>query len=110
MPSFRERKRYVVFEIISKKESSAENFSRAFEKAASKLFGEFGKAKINSKVLIDKWNQKAQIGIMRVNRESVDYARAVFCAMDKIGRSAVIVRSLGVSGTLRKAERKYNNS
>lgn len=107
LPSLRERKRYIVFEVISKKEINGDAVAKALYDAAEQFFGSFGAAKMALKMMMDKWDKKAKKGIVRVNRASVNHAKALFCLMEKISKSPVIIRSLGASGTLKKAERKY---
>ncbi len=107
LPSMKERKRYIAFEVISKNEVSGESVDSALGRSLSGFFGEFGKSGIAMKMLMDKWNKNFQRGILRVNRKYANHAKALFCATNKIGRSSVIIRSLGVSGTIKKAERKY---
>ncbi len=107
LPSMKERKRYIVFEVVSKTPVGFEGIAKALHNAANGLFGEMGRAKMALKPMGDVFDAGLQRGIVRTNREYVNHARAAFCMVRRIGKSPAIVRSLGVSGTLKKALRKY---
>lgn len=105
IPSLRERKRYLVFEIISKaKVSATEAYAKIFESARDFL-GNFGLAGAGLIDIKDKY--KNNRGIIRVNHRFVDHMRASFCFIDEIQGKPVIVRSIGASGILKKAQTKY---
>ena len=59
------------------------------------------------RVLKDKWNDSLQIGIIRVNHKALDQVRASLALIEQIDQKPVVVRSIGVSGILKKAEKKY---
>ena len=111
LPSLREKKRYLAFEIISKeKVNDVESVSGAIWDCSLQFLGKMGTAKAGIMVLANKWNQQTQRGIIKVNHKQVDALKASFVFIDRIENSDVIVRSLGVSGILRKAENKFLNN
>jgi ribonuclease P/MRP protein subunit POP5 len=106
LPSLREKKRYLVFEIISKKpikEFSA--ISKAIWKAVLDLSGVLGASKAGIWLLGDKFNKDTQKGIIKVNHKNADLLKAALCTIKQISGTDVIVRSVGVSGILKKTER-----
>ncbi|RMF55386.1 ribonuclease P protein component 2 [Candidatus Woesearchaeota archaeon] len=106
LPSLRENKRYLVFKVISKgKLTDFSKIAKAIELAANKLLGFLGVAKAGIVPLRDKWNQRTQTGIIRVNTKYVDHLKSSLSLINKIGRKSVVIRSLGVSGILKKTER-----
>ncbi|MBI2647534.1 hypothetical protein HYW99_03585 [Candidatus Woesearchaeota archaeon] len=108
LPSLREKKRYLVFEVISKEGiSDFEALSNAIWQCSLQLLGQLGVAKSGLMVLTNKWNQKLQRGIIKVNHKHVDALKASFIFARKIENKEVILRSIGVSGILNKAEKKY---
>ena len=108
MPSLRERKRYLAFEIIS--ETPIKDFNAVskviFDKALEFL-GELGCSEAGINILSDKYDGKKQRGLMRINNKSLDKMKATFALIDQMANQNVIVRSIGASGILKKAEDKY---
>ena len=103
LPSLRERKRYLVFEVISKKRLNSMP-DKDIEKSMRNLHGEIGLGKAGLIFLKNKWNKIKQRGIIKVNYKYVDQLRAALCSFHN---REVIMRSVGVSGILKKAEEKY---
>ena len=69
-----------------------------------KLYGEVGLGKAGLIFLKNKWNKMKQRGIVKIHYKYVDQLRATLCSFHK---KDVIMRSVGVSGILKKAENKY---
>lgn len=108
LPSLREKKRYLVFEVISKEKVTDENaVSDAIWNCSLQFLGKFGTAKAGIIVLSNKWDKDRQRGIIKVSHKYVDALKAALLFADKIENRGVIFRSLGVSGILRKAENNY---
>jgi len=110
LPTLKEKKRYLVFEIIS--ESKINDFSdvsRQILSSCSRFIGEQGMAKAGIIVMHDRWNQQTQQGIARVNNKYVDNLKASLALIKNINSEKVIVRSKGVSGILKKAHNKFMN-
>lgn len=97
LPSLKEKKRYVVFEIISGTQKYPE---KEIKEAFRKLFGEVGLSEAGLIFLKNKWKNKR--GIIRVNHKNVDRLKASFCMV-----KGMTIKSVGVSGTLKKAQEKY---
>ena len=108
LPSLREKKRYLVFEVISKEKiADFENVSNAISHFALQFLGQLMAAKAGIIILNNKWDLRLQRGIMKVNHKYVDALKAALVLATKINGTEVIIRSLGVSGILQKAERNY---
>ena len=103
LPSLREKKRYLVFEVISNKEMTSIP-DKDIEESMRRLHGDIGLGKAGLIFLRNKWNKMLQRGIIKVNYKYVDQLRAALCSVHKGG---AIIRSVGVSGILKKAEEKY---
>ncbi len=103
LPSLREKKRYVVFEIYSKDEFSFGNIKDAIAEAYRNLFGEIGLAKAG----LDFVEFKNNKGILKVGNKELNNVKASFCMVRKINKQDVVLRSLGVSGILNKARSKF---
>lgn len=109
-PSLREKKRYVAFEIISEKPLlDFKKVSASIWQSILSYLGSYGAANAGVWILSDKYNPETQRGLLRVNRKEVEKLKGSFVFIDNIDGTKVIVRSLGVSGILKKAESKYLN-
>ena len=108
LPSLREKKRYLVFEVISKEKiNDINSVSNTIWNYSLQFLGQLGTAKAGLMVLDNKWNSELQRGIIKVSHKHVDALKSALMFADKIDGKNVIFRSLGVSGILNKAERKF---
>lgn len=105
LPSLKEKKRYVVFEIISEEKISSVP-EKEIKEAFMQLFGEIGLGNAGLIFLRNKYSGTK--GIIKVNNKCVDQLKASFCMVKNIGKNKVIIKSVGVSGTLKKAQEKYS--
>jgi ribonuclease P/MRP protein subunit POP5 len=108
LPSLREKKRYLVFEIIS--ENKLDNpsiISKEITEKCSRFLGEMGMAKAGILILNDKYNKEKQKGIIKVNNKMLNELKAALCLIKEINNTQVIVKSAGVSGILKKAQDKF---
>ena len=99
-PTLKEKKRYVAFEVISKKSIGFEAVKSLILKTLKEFFGTFGLAKIGI-TFLEFENKK---GVIRVDNKFVDNLKASFVLMKE---ENIMIRSVGVSGTLKKIRTKY---
>ena len=108
LPSWREKKRYIAFEVLSKSRIKAvSEVSKALWRSHLALAGELGAARAGMLFLNDKYDMQSQRGIIRVSHDQVHHVRASLALVMSIEQQPVIVRSIGSSGVLRKAEGRY---
>jgi len=108
LPSLREKKRYVAYEVISKnKFYDAFHVNKAILDAAKSFLGNIGMARAGIITMSDQWNGDMQRGIIRVNNKHVDDLKASLVFAGNIEGKEAIVRSIGASGILKKAKQKY---
>lgn len=108
LPSLREKKRYIVFEIISKERiSDINSVSKAIFDCSLQFLGQLGLAKAGMITLNNKWDPNLQRGIIKVGHKHVDAVKAALVFAQKIDNKDIIIRSRGVSGILNKAEARY---
>ncbi|MEM4247016.1 MAG: Rpp14/Pop5 family protein [Candidatus Woesearchaeota archaeon] len=104
LPSLREKKRYLAFEIISKNKIKAfSGVSKAIWQGMLSFTGTKGVAQAGILLLPEKYNAVLQKGIVRVSHKHVDDLKAGLATITEIDSTPVIVRSIGVSGSLKKA-------
>lgn len=101
LPSLRQKKRYVVFEIHSPKTFSFSEVKEEAENALRQFLGQLGMAKAG--IMFVKEKYKNQRFILKVNHTMVDECKAGVMLIKKIKNIPVITRSVVVSGTLKKA-------
>jgi ribonuclease P/MRP protein subunit POP5 len=108
LPSLREKKRYLVFEVISdKKLENVNSISKTIMNDCQNYLGEMGMAKAGLMILNNKYNPNMQRGVIKVSHKMVDSLRAALCFVKEIDNQKVIVKSVGISGILKKAQNKY---
>lgn len=106
LPSLKERKRYLVFEVVSKsKLPDFSQISKTLKNTCSRFLGEIGMAKAGFYIMKDKSCKNK--GIIRMNHNMVDSVKAALTMVKDIGGVDVVVQSRGVSGILKKAESKF---
>ena len=69
--------------------------------------GEMGTSRTNIWFVKDMWEEKNQRGLIRCNHKQVEYVRVALALIDRIGDVQVIPFTLGVSGTMKAAKRKF---
>ncbi len=106
LPSLREKKRYLAFEVISNHKKPLNEVEIAIQNSVLSFMGQLGAAKAGIMVLSNKWNHELQRGIIKVNNKHIDNLKA---ALAMTNHDNTIFRSIGVSGVLRKSEEKYLN-
>lgn len=105
LPSERQKKRYLAFEINSEsKISDIKAVSTEMLKAISSFLGT---AKANLKVFTDIWNANKQRGIIRIGHKYVEQLKAALAQIKAIAGQKVTIRSVGLSGTIKKAKLRY---
>ena len=98
-PSKRPKKRYIVFEVISKDLNNDSAIQNAIKKSVFNMLGlKYQQAGI--RFLKSKYRARINRGVFRVNN---DYARVLINALKKNKQ----LKTVGMSGILKKAENKY---
>ena len=104
LPSLREKKRYVAFEITSKASITQFQAKKAITEKMQEFIGTLGMANAGLQFLPDWENNK---GIYRVNTKYVSHSKACLALMKTINSQKVIVKSLGTTGVINKVRKKY---
>ena len=107
LPTLKEKKRYLVFEIVSKTPiKDYKDVSEQIMVKSQEFLGVLGMAKAGMQIL-PKYNTSMQRGMVKVNHKHVDELKAALTFIDKLNNKEVIIKSVGVSGILKKAEARY---
>ena len=106
-PTLRPKKRYIAYQIIAEKNVSFDDFSNAVWHSTLNLLGELGTAETNLWVLQSTHDPAKQRGLIRCSPTAVENVRAALALIQRIGDGRVIVKVLGVSGTVKGARVKF---
>ena len=107
-PTLREKKRYLVFEVIAKnKVLPLSKAAKAIALTYASLHGERGAAKAGLIYVGKRSDDELQRGIIRVNRKNVTDLKAAITLVKEIEGEEAITRSIGVSGMMKKAEERF---
>lgn len=101
LPTLREKKRYVVFEVIGN--AGCNSSVSAVGSAFSGLFGSIEAAKASIRGVKSSGSRC----MVSVGRKHVDRLKASLVMVKSINNSRVILRSVGVSGALNAAVSRY---
>jgi RNase P/RNase MRP subunit POP5 len=102
LPTLKERKRYIVYRVITAHPLRRDVSGELLRHLAGTL-GAFGMAEAG--ILSVRYDETAQTGVLRVAHTHVAKAKAALLMAGYLGKTKVCVRTLGVSGILRKAQR-----
>ena len=99
LPTLRERKRYLAFEVVADKELSWSAIKKAVFDAMKEYVGIDGISDAGLLFVKNNGNK----GILRVSHTSLNKVRAALIFIKNIDSQKVIVKSIGASGMLNKA-------
>jgi ribonuclease P/MRP protein subunit POP5 len=103
LPTLKERKRYIVFEVVSDKKISEKSLETDISNNVLKFLGELGIAKTGFMFLEAKKNK----GMIKTNVKYQDEVKMALNLIKNIGKEKAIINVIGVSGILNKARKKF---
>lgn len=104
LPTLKEKKRYVLFKIISEGEISKQECSEAINSACLRVLGELTAAKAGI-VFLDE-NYSNNQGIIRINTKYIDHLKLTLASIQQIGKHKAIVTVTSVSGLVNVVKEK----
>ena len=99
LPTLRERKRYLAFEVLAEKEVQWNSMKRAITAAVKEYVGITGLAETG--LLFVKNNQNK--GLLRTSHTMLNKVKAAMVFITHIDNQKVIIKSIAASGMLNKA-------
>lgn len=103
IPTLREKKRYVVFEVFSEDNNNDVNkINNTITDSFLDLYGNIGMAGAGLMFLNERYNSKLNRGVIKVGHYYVNNLKSALAMIREIDQNKVIIRSIGVSGVLRK--------
>jgi len=100
-----ERNRYIVFKLYSNNDISRENLVKDIWRNLLTIYGEYGASKTNFWLI--EYDEKTKKGIVRCTHTTVNMLRTVLALTTKIAETPVMVKILGISGTIKTAKEKF---
>ncbi len=107
LPTLREKKRYLVFEVVSERQLPWDAVRSAIEAGVLRHVGKLGYARAGVQLLAEHWHTASSRGVLRVSHTSLGEVRSSLGLVREASGAPVIVRSVGVSGILRRAVDRY---
>ncbi len=104
LPTLREKKRYLVYEVISESAIRQQDAEASIKTAFHEFLGDLGMAKAGIMFLKDWENNR---GIIKMSHREVDNVKAALTLVKEVSGNKAVVRSLGLSGILEKARARY---
>lgn len=102
LPTLREKKRYITFNVISKESINYSSLKEAITSSLKTYIGELGVSNAGLMFLDQLYDPKTQTGVVRVSVGYDNYLRASLALIQKINNSQAIVRSIRSSGMINK--------
>ncbi len=106
LPTLRQKKRYILFEIKAFIHFSALDVKDEVDKALLLFLGQLGVARSSPMFLTEAFNVEKQQFILKVNHKYVNEAKAALILIKKIKNTPVFLRSVSVSGSIKKVKEK----
>ncbi|HEY9246652.1 MAG TPA: Rpp14/Pop5 family protein [Candidatus Methanoperedens sp.] len=103
LPTLRDKKRYLAFEIISEKKIVPGELSKEIFNSICSLFGDVGCSEIDPRLI----SCEGGYGIIRCARGKTEEARAALACINSINGGRVTITVLGISGTIKSAMEKF---
>jgi RNase P/RNase MRP subunit POP5 len=95
-----DRKRYILFEVISNKEHRFDEVKEAVTASSQRILGELGTSEASLRFLPEFW--KRNRGVLVTNQANIPKMKLVLALTKKVSGHDIIIRSIKVFGTLRK--------
>ena len=105
IPSLREKRRYLAYNIISQDKINANSIKNSINAVCYDFLGQLDYSKAGIMVMQDGDN-----GVLRVSNKYLNKVRAAIMLIDKIDDKPVIVKTVTVSGILKKARARIKAS
>lgn len=104
MPTLRNKKRYIAFEIITESAPEIHEIKKALWESMLRMFGEMGCAKIDAHFIDEQC--KGKRGVIRCAHTATDELLSSFAFVSSVSGKKAVFRSLGMSSTV-KGARKF---
>lgn len=105
--SLRSRRRYIAYQILSEEKFFFQDLTNSIWHSLLNLLGELGTAEADIWIVKDTYDEKKQIGIIRCSHDNVEKVRAALALIERIGDVRIVVKVLGISGSIKATRMKF---
>jgi len=106
-PSLRSHKRYIIFEIISDNPATYSDLVNAIWNSMLNFLGELESSEAMLWLIQNLYDEKSQRGVIKCRHDFVESIRAILSLIQTVGETRVVIKILGVTGTIKSARNKY---
>ena len=106
-PTLRERNRYIAYQVVSESPINYSDLTNTIWHSLLNFLGELGTAEANVWIVKNVYNEAKQMGLVKCKHIAVEQVRTALALIQRIGDVRVVVKVLGVSGTLKAARKKF---
>ncbi len=103
----RGRRRYVAFQVISEQKILTQDLINTIWHSTLNLIGEFGASQSDLLFIKNIYDEKKQMGLIRCSHLMVEPVRAALALIQRIGDFRVVIKVIGISGTIKAAMKKF---
>lgn len=105
--SLRPTRRYIAFQVLSEDKIIYSDLSNAIWHSILNFLGEMGASEAEIWLVKNLYDDTKQAGIIRCSHRYVEKIRAALSLIERIGDSRIVIKVLGVSGTIKATLMKY---
>ncbi len=99
------RKRYIAFQVLYDGDLSERDVLKILSSQLMKLFGEVGASKTH--LWLHVYKEDSKKGLIECRHNAVQLIRASFASIFELAGKPLTIYTIGVSGTMKNAKRKY---
>ncbi|RZN33692.1 MAG: ribonuclease P [Methanophagales archaeon ANME-1-THS] len=111
-PSLRERRRYLLFELMGEREIDKRALLKELGDSIHSLYGDVGASEIKLRLIRYHTRKEGEgvVGVLRCAHDRVEEVRASLACIHSITDARVSIRVIKTSGTIRGATRHGGNA
>jgi len=106
-PTLRTNERYIIFNVLSESPIAYKDLVKSIWFSCLSFLGELKMSECELWVIRNLYNQKTQRGVIRCRHDMTEYVRTSLALIKQVGNINVIIKVIGVTGTIKSAKRKY---
>ncbi len=106
-PTLRDKKRYLAYRTVSDEKVAFPELNNAIWYSIMNFMGEKGVSEADVWIMKNTYNEEKKMGLIRCAHTAVEDVRTALALVQKIGENRLIIRVLGISGTMKAAGKKF---